>query len=104
MRSSEWRALPSAFARGARPDCTHSAITCTMVSRKESESAACTTSASGKPPSSCTRTIRSTCSTSSGSAPCSRSQAPTICAQRSWCQRLYSGSFQETAESQSPSG
>ena len=37
---------------------------------------------------------------SAGSAPCSRSQAATICAQRSWCQRLYSGSSQSRAESQ----
>ncbi len=71
-----------------------------MVSRNESESAAWTMSASGQPPSSCTRTRRSTSSVSSGALPCSRSQSPTIRAQRSWCQRLYSGSAHETAESQ----
>ena len=104
MRSSEWRALPSELSRVQRPDWIHSARIQTIVSRNDSESAACTMSAAGQPPSSCTRTSCSTSSVSAGSAPCSRSHSPTMRAQRSWCQRLYSGSAHDTAESHGESG
>jgi hypothetical protein len=106
MRATEWRSLPSARSRGARPLCTQSRISGTIVCRNESESAACTRSASGQPPSSCTRTSPATASVRSSPAPRSRSPVVTMSAHRSWCQRLYSGESQSRAESQpaAPSG
>ena len=56
MRSTLWRSLPSARSRGARPSSTQASTAGTIVSRNDSESAACTRSASGQPPSSCTCT------------------------------------------------
>ena len=94
MRSTLWRSLPSARSRGARPSSTQASTAGTIVSRNDSESAACTRSASGQPPSSCTCTSPAVMRTRSSPAPRSRRPAATISAQRSWCQRLYSGESQ----------
>ena len=60
MRSTLDRSLPIARSRGARPSSTQPTTSGTIVSRNDSESAACTRSASGQPPSSCTRTSPAT--------------------------------------------
>ena len=104
MRSTLWRSLPAARSREARPSSTQASTAGTIVSRNDSESAACTRSASGQPPSSCTCTSPAVMRTMSSSAPRSRRPAATISAQRSWCQRLYSGESQETALSQPADG
>ena len=86
IRDALWRSLPSALA--PYPRSAQVSTIGTIVSRNESESAAWRTSASGSPPSSCTRTSASARAATSAGAPCSASHAATISAQRSWCQRL----------------
>jgi hypothetical protein len=78
--------LPRARSREARPDSTQPTTSGVMTSRNDRESADWSRSASGQPPSSCTRTSAETASTSAGGASCSRSQAAIMSAQRSWCQ------------------
>ena len=102
MRSSEWRSLPSARSRGARPHCDPARRPAGPSSRGTRASRR---PARGRPPASRRPRARAR-----GARPRRRAPArcparaatsPTIRAQRSWCQRLYSGSSPSDARSPS---